>query len=224
MKRRITDFLSKTFLFSNTEEEKILCMTELLNPEIATFEKNHIIYSPELFHNKIGFIYSGECYVERIKGDGNSVRLNTMKKYSSFGIMAVISNSEEFPTRVIAKRRSEILFITKDDFLKLIRRYPTIAMNVIHFLSNKIMFLNKKIATFSADTAEEKLANYILLLSDESGSDVLEFNCSKTSKQLNIGRASVYRVIDALQVGGLITYENKKLFIKDRVGLERISK
>ena len=83
--------------------------------------------------------------------------------------------------------------------------------------------LNKKIATFSADSVEEKFAFYILSEYQRTASLSFSLNLSKVAKTLNAGRASVYRAIDHLKSLSLIAFENKKIYISDLEGLERIS-
>ena len=90
-------------------------------------------------------------------------------------------------------------------------------------MSGRIEFLNKKIATFSADTVEEKLATHILNVYRASSEDHIVLNFSQTAKVLNAGRASIYRAAEALAEMSLIKLENKKIYITDLEGLERIS-
>ena len=95
-------------------------------------------------------------------------------------------------------------------------------MNIIEFLTEKINFLNDKIAAFSGGSVEEKLASHILLLSKKNNSLEFDFNKKKSAEALNCGRASLYRAISALESAGYISLDNKKIIINDPEGLERI--
>ena len=162
-------FLSKVFLFKNLSEESLREILSKTNTQIKKYSRKEEIYSPSSYESNLCFIINGECSVERIKCDGGSLPLNTLRPCQSFGIMTILSPDGEFPTRVIAKKETEILLISKDDTLRLINSYPAVAMNVIRFLSQKISFLNEKVATFSSPTVEEKLSNYILSEYKKSG-------------------------------------------------------
>jgi hypothetical protein len=94
---------------------------------------------------------------------------------------------------------------------------------LIEFLTEKIEFLNKKIATFSSDSVEEKLASYLLMKSEKLGC-AFPFNCKVGAEFINAGRASLYRGISSLSDKKLIKLENKKIYILDLPGLERITK
>ena len=224
MKFEILNFLSQVFLFNNVCEQDLNEIIKTISPEIIEYEPKAEIYTPNAYEHKIGFIVNGECAVERIKNDGNAVPLNTLRSGDSFGIMTVLSCSDEFPTKVVAKKKSRIVFITKKDTLYLINQHSQIAMNVISFLAKKIEFLNNKVATFSSDTVEEKLANFIFLEYKKRNSVEFPFNCKKTAEVINSGRASLYRAITALNDENIIRLENKKIIILDPEGLERNTK
>ena len=58
----------------------------------------------------------------------------------------------------------------------------------------------------------------------ENGKLISYLSNLKTAKILNAGRASIYRAIENLEKLSLIKFENKKIYISDREGLERITK
>ncbi len=222
--KNYTEFFSTVFLFSALPSDKLFAAVSECEPELRAFERNDMIYTPENYEKEIGFIFSGECEILRRKNDGSYVVLNTLKSGDSFGILAVLSDESEYPTAISARTDSEVLFIKKSRLLRLIRHYPTVAMNVIGFLTKKISFLNKKIATFSSESVEEKMRRFILGEYEKIGATEFQLNCKKCSEAISAGRASVYRGLDALSKCGIIKYENKKITILDLDGLERTKK
>lgn len=222
-KKEILPFISKLFLFKGLSDEGLKDLYPTLNFEIYEFEANENIYTPTGFSKKIGFIISGECLVEKIKADNGTVPLNKLIAGDSFGIITVFSEAERFPTLVKAKKKTKVMFFDGSEIISLCERYSEISLAVIRFLSNRIEFLNKKIATFSADSVEEKFAFFLLEEAKRYASETFALNLSKTAKVLNAGRASVYRAIEALEKLSLIKFENKKIYISDLKGLERIT-
>lgn len=219
-----TDFLSQVFLFKNVKMATLTKIVQNLKTEIKCYEAKATIYSPEDYEPKLGFVLNGECSVNRLKSDGGCVPLNRIGKGGSFGIMAVLTDVDEFPTLISATKATKILFIDKSDALKAIRKYPSVANNVIDFLAKKIIFLNGKVATFSADSVEDKLAGLILAESRRLGTDSFKINCKRSAETINAGRASLYRALSSLSDSGLIRFENKIVYIIDREGLERNTK
>ena len=182
-----------------------------------------VIYSPTAYEKKIGFVISGKCEVRRIKPDGTHVVLNILEQYDSFGVLAVFSECEEFPTEIYATKNTDILFINQKTAYKLLREYSVIAENVVRFLSERIRFLNHKIATFSGTRVENRLASFLILKSESLG-EQFSLNIKKTSEAINAGRASVYRTIGAFCESGIIALEGEKIIIKDLKRLKEISK
>lgn len=214
--------MKNSFLFSSLDDADFLRASACFSGEIKNFERGEEIYSPDSFQRKIGFVISGECIVCRNQNGGGRVTLNTILPGGSFGISTVFSK-EDFPTVIFAKRKTSVVFLTQDELLGLMSEFPAVALNIIRFQSEKISFLNKKIETFSAGSAEKRLACYLFGEFKTRG-DTFLFNRKKTSELLGVGRASLYRALETLVAKDVVSCNDKKIYIKDPVGLERIVK
>ncbi len=214
-------FISKLFPFENIDHNTLEAVLSSISYSKIDFLKGDIIYSPENFQSKIGFIVDGECEVMRIRADGDSVFLNKISKYGSFGILSFLSPEKEYPTQIKALKTSTVLFISGEDMISVMKEYPEISMNVIKFLAERLIFLNKKMATFSEKSTAGKLASYLLTKLRESGN---EFTASRTSisAEIDVGRASLYRDLEYFENENLIKTVGKKIIILSREGLENI--
>ncbi|MBQ9070427.1 MAG: Crp/Fnr family transcriptional regulator [Clostridia bacterium] len=221
MKAEHLDFVSNLFPFRNLKERTINAIFEEINYSISTFDKGEVIFSPSCFQKKIGFVINGECAVERVRDGDDAIYLNTLTKCSSFGILSVLSPDSEYPTRIRAIKNASVLFIPAEDFLAVIKKYPSVSMNVIGFLSSRIGFLNKKIATFSEKSTLKKLASYLLLEYGEKGARI-SVSRTKLSSEIGVGRASLYRDLDFLIDKKIIEVKQKEIIIICPEGLERI--
>lgn len=218
-----TDFLSDVFLFKDMSKDMISKAISDISLSTVDYSKRDEIYSPIFSERRLGFVVSGECKVERIRHDGTSVPLNVMKQGNSFGIVSVLKSEDEFPTRITATKDTKVLYISLEDTWKLIKNYTEISQNVISFLAGKIIFLNKKIATFSEDSVEDKLSSFLSNEYIKYGAE-FHFNCKRTAESISVGRASLYRALASLTEENVIKLENKKIYITDPEGLERKSK
>lgn len=218
----LTVFLSHLFPFKGIKPVTLKSITDNYIFEIKNFSKNDIIFSPNSFKKEIGFIISGECEVEKERISSEPLRLNLLTKYTSFGITSVFSDEPEFPTVIKAKKKASVLFISAEEFIAITKKYPTIAMNIISFLIDRINFLNKKIQTFTGKTVDEKVASYLLNMSKKY--DEIPLSGTKISNAVNVGRASVYRTLECFSEKGLIKINDKKIIILAPKELERISK
>lgn len=219
----LTEFISCSFLFKGLSEDKTSSILKSLTYTISDFKRGDLIFTPLEFEKKIGFVIDGECDVTQSHGD-SSVRLRALTKGDTFGIIAIFSPNAEYPTTVVARRTSKVLFLDKDTVLSLVRQFSQIALNVITFLAERVGFLNSKISTFNAGTAEAKLASYIYTSYVQTGSFEIPFNKTKAAQTINVGRASLYRAISALADEGIIRFDSKNIYIIDPKGLERMKK
>ena len=220
MNKEHLDFLTEVFLFKSIEHKTLESILTKYSFSLKNFTKGEIIFSSDFHEEKIGFVFSGECMVERLRDANDSVSLNTLKRCSSFGILSVLSPESEYPTQIVCSRNAAVLFLDGNDFKSMIKTYPEISYNVIEFLTSRIAFLNKKIVTFSEKSTEKKLASYLLAKYRESGRKI-KISRTKLASELGIGRASVYRDLDALQQKCLIEIQQKEIIIKCPEGLER---
>jgi len=219
----LKEFASSLFLFQGLNDTVISEISSSENLEIRSFSRQETIYSPTEYERKLGFVISGRCEVRITKPDSSTVILNTLNEGDAFGVLTVFAECEEFPTEIFASKRSEVLFISRNTALSLVKKYPEIAMNVIEFLAGRIHYLNNEIATFSGTRVENRLASFLLRAYKDSGEE-FDFNCKKTSEAINAGRASVYRALDSMAESGIISYCDKKIKILNPKGLKEISK
>ena len=223
MTQEIIEFASEIFPFRNVKQKTITDIFSEYDFKIAEFQKNETVFSKNNYRKTVGFIIDGKCEVERERSSGDSIPLNSLTRYSSFGILSVFSQGAEFPTVIKAVTPCKIMFISGEDMISIVKKYRTVALNIITFLSDRIAFLNNKIETFSEKSTCAKLASYLLAKYNTLGA---EFSISKTaiSAEINVGRASLYRDLEAFQTKGLINFEGKKIIIICPEGLERIIK
>ena len=203
--------LKKLFPFTELENDVLEQIYGELTFETISYHKNDIILSNDCYECMIGFVLSGKCEVRRKRLKEN-ILLQTLNPFDSFGILTLFSK-EEYPTDIIAKTKTEILFIPKQSFLSCIYKHPEVCMNVMTFMASRIQFLNRKIAILSGTNVEEKVRQYIIFQQKEFG-EQFTFNASQVSVLLNIGRASLYRVLDALQEADIIEVKEKIIFVK----------
>ena len=218
--KEIKKSLSECFLFNGISKKDIkICLDEAVI-STESFKKGDIIYSPESFSKRLGIILCGECFINRINIDNTRVPIKRIERLDPFGITAVFSKEDEFPTEIVATKECTVSFIEEESLLKMIGYSPRIALNVITLLTDRIAFLNKRVAELSSGDCENKLSRYLYDQYKKNGACELNFNCKKTAELLNIGRASLYRSIKKLADTGLIVYENGMIKIIDPNGLK----
>ncbi len=209
------------FLFRNMSPERIQSALGDATFEIREYRTGDTVYSHDRFAAALGIVLSGMLDICRQK-DGKTIRINRLNKGDTFGAAALFGEVSDYPTHIVASTDAEVLFFEQCEVERLLRGDTDIAMNYIAFLSDRIRFLNRRIAGFSAPDTESKVACFLLQNTHES--TLFVKNYSRLAETLSMGRASLYRILDNLVEKDILERDKSKIFIKNRTELERISK
>ncbi len=209
MTEAVISILKGCALFRDCDEQKIAQLLKKSGAELQRFTAEDEIYLEENSIRKIGILISGSLTV--YASGENPTPLNRLRAGSLFGVSALFG-SPGAGTYIYAKSDGEILFIREDQAEalwedKLVRR------NLISFLTDRICFLNRKIASFTAKGAEGKLARYLTQHADENNICQIDSSFSQLAKELHLGRASLYRALDKLEADGFIRREKKEIHL-----------
>lgn len=187
--------------------------------EIWEYEVGDVIFSPSDKRKKAAVFLSGSAEVYSAD-EGRSLLLRTFSRGNVVGVSNLFSQ-DDFSSRVIAAKKCEVLEFSPKSFGKIIESDKRAMYNFVAFLSGKIRYLNRKIVTLTAGSAERRLAYFLDTSIPEGKSDTTEITVQMNSlcEMLNLGRASLYRAADKLTEEGFIARNGKTIKIIDRKGM-----
>lgn len=207
--------IKSCFLFSGITDEELNCFLESEKFFVCSFLKGEIISSDV---QGVGILLSGKA--SALYSDKGF--LKTFCKGEIFGAASVFSKSDSEPfSKMKAINNCRVFFVTKSGIERLICLDSKIALKYIAFLSDRVAFLNRRISTFTAKEAISRVAKYLLDNCDRN-SVCKNINFSALAKNLDIGRASLYRVKNELiELKAIVVYK-KDIIILDRDALKNI--
>ena len=159
--------------------------------------------------NRIGIVLNGALLV--YSGKDEKALVNRLTASSPIGISHLHYDGLT-GIRILANESSSILFFTEEN-AEILWENPVIRKNLISFMSDRIRFLNRRIASFTAPGSEGKLARYLSQNSDQNGKLTVNRSFTTLAKSLNLGRASLYRAMQTLTEDGAIEKNGKTLTI-----------
>ncbi len=203
-------------IFKQTDRNKILLYLDAPAVTVAKFNSEEIIYSSASQEKQVGLILQGKALVET--GSSDHTLLNTVGVGELFGIANLYAEDEPFPTMITSATPCSVLFFKDSAFRSFIENDPQATRNFLSFQSKKILYLNRKILTFTAGSAEKRLASFIL---DHEIDQRFSPPCSMSAlaNMLGIGRASLYRALDRLIEEGWIEKQDRDFVITDHRAL-----
>lgn len=187
---------------------------------LQRFREGDTVYSSETEDLRVGILMDGTARIQT--GNAHeSILLRTVRAGEIFGIANLYAAEEPFPTRIVAGKTCEILFVDGDSFRAFVENDRAVLRNYLALQSRKIVYLNRKIAIFTAGSAEKKLAVFLV---DYESDGIFTPPCSmsRLSDMLGMGRASLYRAMERLEEQGLIERRDKLIFIQNKDALLRL--
>lgn len=148
--------------------------------------------------------------------------MSTLQSGSLFGAAALFNSQGEYVTQITAIEHSRILFLPQRLIKRMIEREPEIAENYIRYLSERILFLNRKIYFLTAGTAEQRLASFLLDNLSEGEYSEMPMPMHRLADALNMSRASLYRAFDLLIESGAVSKQGKLVCISNAELLNQV--
>ncbi|MFD3155976.1 Crp/Fnr family transcriptional regulator [Haloimpatiens sp. FM7330] len=218
----VIKLIKKSILFKGLKDNEIKKLLNNISYEIKNFNKNETIAIEQDKCSKIGIILSGNVEVQKIHPSGKTLTINKLKESDIFGEVIIFSKPNEYPATIISSNKSEIIFIFKDDVIKLCELNPIFLKNFMSLLSNKILMLNKKVKSMSYESIRQKIAD--LLLNEYNKQQKLKLEMSISRKEMaehfGISRPSLSRELIQMRNDGIIDFYKKTIEIKNLQALE----
>lgn len=177
-----------------------------------------------VFSPAVGILLSGRGVIYSAD-KGRSTILKFISPGNMVGVAGIFAASPP-NTRIIAcgDGKSEMFFIPKESFEKLLEAESAFRQNLISFLADRISFLNSKIDCVTAGSSERKLALYIKSLpQNEDHSVDLGMSMTSLAHALDLSRASLYRAFDSLENEGAVTRNGKSITVISEEILDNIN-
>lgn len=191
-----------------TENEKRQVFSNLSKP--VNIPKEGELYKKGF----IGILISGNAVILRCSDVGVTVNMRTIGTGGIFGSASVFGDWDYHLSSIRAKSDCSVIYITESDFKALLEKYPAMAISYIEFLTERIRFLNHRFDTFSADSTDHRLYEYLISAADENGVVEFDYGMSELARRLKIGRSSLYRSIEALEKSDFVKREGKRFLLK----------
>mgnify|MGYP001401643412 CR=1 FL=1 len=216
------DTLKLCVLFRDIDELNIKESLNGINSKVMNYSKNQPIALEGDECTSIGIVLEGSIEIQKIYLSGKTMTVNTLNQGDIFGEVIVFSKMKTYPSTIIASSKAKILFINKNDIVKMCSSNIEVLNNFMELLSNKILVLNKKIKNLSFDTIREKICSYIVdeYKKQKTQNILLPFSRKEMAENLGVQRPSLSREFVKMKEEGLIDFNRNIVTILDINSLE----
>lgn len=199
----------KTQLFSGlTQEEEQLFLSQPSVQE-KLFRKNERIFHQGDTPHSLYILLSGNVAVDHIDQRGKRTLVNFFNQSGTvFGEVYLYLHKAVYEFGCIAQEDSKVLCIPKDLLLYRPNNLlcNKICNNMLSILSQKALFLNKKLLITGSTSLRQKVAKYLL---ENTPKEQLKLELSRKdlANFLGVTRPSLSRELMAMQQDGLLSIE-----------------
>jgi CRP-like cAMP-binding protein len=209
--------LKKCRIFSGIDEESINNYSNELNFKALSYDKNEIVAFEGDKCSSLGIVLQGSIEVQKQHPSGKIISLTRLTCGDIFGEAIVFSDKSEFPNNLASIEKTEILYITAQNVIKLCSSNNKILSNILALLSNKILMLNSKIKELSLDNLRAKICFYLYeeYKKQNSLKLTLPMNRNALAQSLGIQRPSLSRELSNMKNDGIIDFNKNIIEIKN---------
>jgi|YNPNPStandDraft_1061719.scaffolds.fasta_scaffold00506_26 CRP-like cAMP-binding protein len=201
-------------------EELAMIMLEQL------FRRGQIIFSEGDDADGFYLVLSGRVKVFKLSAEGKEQILHILGPGEPLGEVAVFAG-KCFPAHAEAMEESRLAFFPRDSFVDLIARNPSLAMNMLAVLSQRLRKFTALVEDLSLKEVPGRLAAYLLYLSERQGEStelLLDISKGQLASLLGTIPETLSRILARMSKRGLIQGEGtRRIRILDRQGLDELA-
>jgi len=189
------------------------------------FRKGETIFSEGEEGNGFYVGITGRVKIFKLSAEGKEQILHFFGPGDPFGEVPVFTG-QHFPANAEAIEESRVLFFPRKSFTDLIRRNPSLALNMLAILSKRLRRFAGLIDDLSLKEVPGRLAAYLLYLSDQNkGSKNLELTITKAQLASLLGTIpeTLSRILGKLSGQGLIETEGRRIRILNPKALQDLA-
>jgi len=206
-------------------KEELLRMAECKTS--YTIKKGEPIFEEGETTNGIYCIKEGVCKLSKLSSNGKDQIVKLVKPGELLGQRSMITD-EPANLSAVALEDIEVCFIPKTEIMQFFNQNNNFSMNVMKTICGDLKDADEHMIDMAQKSVKERLAGTLLYLEETFGIDkdgTLQLQLSREELAGMIGTAteSCIRLLSELNKSDIIELVGKKIKIKDKLKLKRLS-
>jgi CRP/FNR family transcriptional regulator, dissimilatory nitrate respiration regulator len=170
-------------------------------------------------------VETGKVKIFKMSLSGKEQILHIFGPGEPFGEVPVFHDLP-FPANATVLEKPSLIFFPRKAFVELVHTMPSLVMNMLAVLSMRLRRFATQIENLSLKEVPERLAGYLLYLSEEQGNtEKVELQISKGQLASLLGTIpeTLSRIFARMSDEGLIRVEGKSISLQNLKGLEEMT-
>ncbi len=210
-------------LFNGLPEDQLKDLASIATTR--SFNRGETIFSEGEPGNGFYVTETGRVKIFKLSPEGKEQILHLFGPGEPFGEVPVFEG-RNFPAHAVALEASRMVFFPRSSFIALVKRNPSLALNMLAILSRRLRRFAALVDDLSLKEVPGRLAAHLLYLSrSREGSDVLELEISKSVLAAMLGTIpeTLSRILTKMVKQELIESDGPRIRILDREALSELA-
>ncbi len=210
--RSFIDMAKGEIAFKNLSEKR----------DTRIFRKKEIIYSEDDLPKRLFFIAKGSVKTYKTNESGKEFIHHTYQTGEFFGYYALLSGME-YSESAAAMEDTEISFIPKEDFFKLLHNNRDFAARFVKMLAVDSIDKEEQLISLAYSSIKRRLASVLLKLYQQANGQSFEILREDLASMVGTAKESVIRALSELKNEKILEVKNHKITILDAASLISIT-
>jgi len=210
--------ISKLDIFRDLSDEEVEQVEAMVR--MTYCKAGHVFFSPDEKVEVLYMLKKGKVQIYTINQDGRRLIIDTLGPGTFFGEMSLTAQSmqESFAEAI---EDSLICVLDRSDIEALIMYKPIVAVRLLDIVSQRLRLTRLRFEETVLQSATIRVCSTLLRLSQDSL--LIRMTHQELADTTGLFRETVTTILDELQLSGILELSRKKISIKDRSELQRIT-
>ncbi|BDA69056.1 cyclic nucleotide-binding domain [Calothrix sp. PCC 7716] len=220
----LSSWLEATLLFQGLSQSEFIPLVQIA--QLQKFNKGELIFDQGSKATGFFVVKIGRVKVFKMAPTGKEQIINIFEPGENFAEVAAL-DGKPYPASAATLEATELIFFPRMIFLDLLHQYPNIAIKMLISVSQHSRHLAGVIEELSFKDVPQRLAAYLLNLSNKSSTPVnivtLDLTKSQLAATLGTIPATLSRTFYRLSTEGLIAVNGSQIELLDLPRLQKLS-
>ena len=211
------DLLKRIPIFSSLSDDHAVELASIAVEK--SYKKNQVIFDQGDPGNSLIILRSGLVKISLVDSNDHEFIIKTLAENDFFGEMSLLDGGRRSAS-AIAVEDTRVLIIYREDFVRLIKKNPNVALHMLTVLTHRLRMTTDNISNLTFFDAYGKVARCLLDLSDKIGVKgdegiVLDVKLSRQelANMAGLTRETFARILKEFQIRGCLKTQGKKIII-----------
>lgn len=200
--------IKKVPLFSNLEEKSL---EEIANILIEKNLSPHEVFIEQFSDSDAAyFIISGSVRIYRLTEEGKDLTIAILGPGDIVGEMALLDHE---PRSAYAEtlQETQMLSISSQNFLSIVKSFPEIAIKLLSSLSHRIRVIDERLETVSTENVSARTWKTLLILKQYFPNGKITLSHEELASIIGATRSRVTEALDLLSKNGKIKLDHRNI-------------